>query len=130
MPSLRPRGPRHPGTVALTRPPRPAATQHRLPPRPTATRFTWQAPWLRTPVSSLAVVGGSAPPPGASTFARADQTDRHIHLSRSGADAPPKHVLVCAPSNAAIDEIVSRLLQRCGGVGGLLDGDGARCAPG
>ena len=74
------------------------------------------------------MVGGSAPPPGASTFARADQTDRHIHLSRSGADAPPKHVLVCAPSNAAIDEIVSRLLQRCGGVGGLLDGDGARCA--
>jgi len=75
------------------------------------------------------VVGGSAPPPGASTFARADQTDRHIQLSRSGADAPPKHVLVCAPSNAAIDEIVSRLLQRSGGVGGLLDGDGTRCAP-
>ena len=37
-----------------------------------------------------------------------------LHLGRASAEVPPKHVLVCAPSNAAIDEIVSRLLQHSG----------------
>eukprot|EP00908_Phaeocystis_cordata_P022535 Transcript_4946.p3 GENE.Transcript_4946~~Transcript_4946.p3 ORF type:complete len:474 (+),score=230.79 Transcript_4946:2027-3448(+) len=63
------------------------------------------------------------------TFARADETDQWVQLRRSRAEAPPKHVLVCAPSNAAIDEIVSRLLQLGGGVGGLLDVDGERYVP-
>jgi hypothetical protein len=37
---------------------------------------------------------------------------------------PRAHVLVCAPSNAALDEVVLRVLQH-----GLLDGSGARYDP-
>ena len=44
-------------------------------------------------------------------FPRAASTDRQVQLGRAIAEVPPKHVLVCAPSNAAIDEIVSRLLR-------------------
>ena len=54
---------------------------------------------------------GTLPP---HPFPKADAIDRLIHLGRAEAEAPPKHVLVCAPSNAAIDEIVSRLLQHTG----------------
>eukprot|EP00879_Flechtneria_rotunda_P021663 GHRR01022836.1.p1 GENE.GHRR01022836.1~~GHRR01022836.1.p1 ORF type:complete len:126 (-),score=33.40 GHRR01022836.1:666-1043(-) len=37
---------------------------------------------------------------------------------------PKAHVLVCAPSNAALDEVVLRILQH-----GLLDGSGKRYDP-
>ncbi|WIA30316.1 hypothetical protein OEZ86_000404 [Tetradesmus obliquus] len=40
------------------------------------------------------------------------------------AQGPRAHVLVCAPSNAALDEVVLRILQH-----GLLDGSGARYDP-
>jgi hypothetical protein len=40
------------------------------------------------------------------------------------AQGPRAHVLVCAPSNAALDEVVLRILQH-----GLLDGTGQRYDP-
>lgn len=40
------------------------------------------------------------------------------------AAGPKAHVLVCAPSNAALDEVVLRILQH-----GLLDGAGQRYDP-
>ena len=50
-----------------------------------------------------------------------------LHLGRAIAEVPPKHVLVCAPSNAAIDEIVSRLLQHSGP--GMLNERGEQFTP-
>lgn len=40
------------------------------------------------------------------------------------AQGPKAHVLICAPSNAALDELVLRILQH-----GLLDGSGSRFDP-
>ena len=60
-------------------------------------------------------------------FPRAEAVDRLIHLGRAEAESPPKHVLVCAPSNAAIDEIVSRLLQHTGP--GMLNARGESFLP-
>jgi senataxin len=50
-----------------------------------------------------------------------------VHLGRAVAEEPPKHVLVCAPSNAAIDEIVSRLLRHTGP--GMLNARGESFLP-
>jgi hypothetical protein len=60
-------------------------------------------------------------------FPTAASTDRHVHLGRAVAEEPPKHVLVCAPSNAAIDEIVSRLLRHTGP--GMLNARGESFLP-
>ena len=93
------------------------------------------SPWLASPdaVTSVseaeagegadASVGELPPHP----FPSAKTTDQHLHLGRACAEAPPKHVLVCAPSNAAIDEIVSRLLQHSGG--GMLNSRGESFVP-
>jgi senataxin len=54
-------------------------------------------------------------------------SDLHLQLGKANAEAPPKHVLVCAPSNAAIDEIVSRLLQHTGP--GMLNERGESYVP-
>ena len=54
---------------------------------------------------------------GATPFPPAAATDAHLHLRGGKAEAPPEHVLVCAPSNAAIDEM-ARLLHT-GPSGGL-----------
>ena len=66
-----------------------------------------------------ALGASSADAPDTSTlpahpFPNASLSDNLFHLGRAHAEEPPKHVLVCAPSNAAIDEIVSRLLQHSG----------------
>ena len=60
-------------------------------------------------------------------FPSADASDQHVHLGRACAEPPPKHVLVCAPSNAAIDEIVSRLLRHSGS--GMLNARGESVVP-
>jgi len=111
------------------------------PPARTAALLAAAAPWLRCnsaapPPAASAASAAAAPAPAsasADTFARADESDQWVQLSRARAEEPPKHVLVCAPSNAAIDEIVSRLLQRdsAGGAvsGGLLDARGERYVP-
>ena len=65
---------------------------------------------------------------GATPFPLAAATDAHLHLRGGKAEAPPEHVLVCAPSNAAIDEIVARLLHTGPG-GGLLDASGRHFVP-
>ena len=65
---------------------------------------------------------------GATPFPPAAATDAHLHLRGGKAEAPPEHVLVCAPSNAAIDEIVARLLHTGPG-GGLLDASGRHFVP-
>ena len=88
-------------------------------------------PWLtagapaavKPMVSSLASVDGLPPHP----FPRADVSDQHLHLGRAAAEAPPKHVLVCAPSNAAIDEIVARILRLSGP--GMLNARGESFVP-
>lgn len=51
-------------------------------------------------------------------FPKADETDTWMHLNKLNTVSPPQHVLVCAPSNAAIDEIVRRLRE------GLIDAHG------
>ena len=60
-------------------------------------------------------------------FPSAPVTDSLVHLGRATAEQPPKHVLVCTPSNAAIDEIVARLLQHTGG--GMLNARGEAYVP-
>ena len=57
-------------------------------------------------------------------FPKAEDTDVCVQLGRMARESPPKHVLVCAPSNAATDEIVSRLLQS-----GMLDAGGLPYVP-
>eukprot|EP00884_Botryococcus_braunii_P016658 jgi/Botrbrau1/3676/Bobra.0008s0007.1 len=49
---------------------------------------------------------------------------RRQSVQISGASGPKPHVLVCAPSNAALDEIVARILRY-----GLLDRQGRRYTP-
>jgi senataxin len=98
------------------------------------------APWLSTDASTPAPVAVSEAAGVAAAglddgidqlpphpFPKADASDQHLHLGRADAEAPPKHVLVCAPSNAAIDEIVSRLLQHSGA--GMLNARGESFIP-
>eukprot|EP00741_Cyanophora_paradoxa_P002945 tig00000655_g2858.t1 len=60
----------------------------------------------------------------AACYPRAPQTDKVIELATGGATERPRHILVCAPSNAAIDEIVIRLLEV-----GLFNADGLLYTP-
>lgn len=96
------------------------------------------APWLSATPAALAEaerlrmeelnvdpVGGGARVP----FPTAISTDKWLQLGHSAAEEPPRHVLVCAPSNAAIDEIVSRILSQESGEGGLLDAEGRGYRP-
>ena len=62
-------------------------------------------------------------------YPRACETDAQIGLGRSLEEQPPKRVLVCAPSNAAIDEIVSRLVGQAGRASGMLDAQGEPTVP-
>ena len=82
--------------------------------------------------STEAPKGGAPDADAASTlppypFPRAATTDSHVLLGAAMAEVPPKHVLVCAPSNAAIDEIVSRLLGHSGP--GMLNAKGEPYLP-
>ena len=47
-----------------------------------------------------------------------------MHSSKSKKATPPEKILICAPSNAAIDEIVRKILEK-----GLLDQNGNRIDP-
>lgn len=47
-----------------------------------------------------------------------------MHSGKSKRAAPPEKILICAPSNAAIDEIVRKILEK-----GLLDANGNRIDP-
>jgi hypothetical protein len=47
-----------------------------------------------------------------------------MHSNKSKKTAPPEKILICAPSNAAIDEIVRKILEK-----GLLDQNGNRIDP-
>ena len=61
-------------------------------------------------------------------YPNASLTDQHLQLGMAAAELAPKHLLVCTPSNAAIDEIVSRLLQHAHG-GGMLNSKGEPFIP-
>lgn len=60
-----------------------------------------------------------------SCYLRCDVTDRKIMLNRKeeGVELPEK-VLICGPSNAAVDEIIRKLLKEQ-----LIDGDGRHYLP-
>ena len=47
-----------------------------------------------------------------------------MHSNKTRKTAPPEKILICAPSNAAIDEIVRKILEK-----GLLDSNGNRIEP-
>ena len=89
------------------------------------------APWLRQPGTGIdGVLAAAGAPASSAVYPRATLTDRWLSLGRSEAETPPRHVMVCAPSNAAIDEIVTRILRRdSGGAGGMLDASGAPWVP-
>ncbi|KAL8448182.1 hypothetical protein Emed_003929 [Eimeria media] len=56
-------------------------------------------------------------------------TDPPVRLTRERHELQPVRVLVCAPSNAAIDEIVKRLTADPETGGGIFDGSGQRFSP-
>ncbi|KAL8427938.1 hypothetical protein Efla_003452 [Eimeria flavescens] len=56
-------------------------------------------------------------------------TDPPVRLTRDRHELQPVRVLVCAPSNAAIDEIVKRLTADPETGGGIFDGNGQRFSP-
>ncbi|CDJ47727.1 tRNA-splicing endonuclease positive effector protein, putative [Eimeria brunetti] len=56
-------------------------------------------------------------------------TDPPICLLRERHELQPVRILVCAPSNAAIDEIVKRLTADPESGGGIFDGNGQRFSP-
>lgn len=97
------------------------------------------APWLRSGYSGIdapqqtgMLKGAGGPAAGAAIYPRAGSTDRWLSLGRAVAEAPPRHVMVCAPSNAAIDEIVSRILagqDESRGVIGMMDAAGKHWVP-
>lgn len=60
---------------------------------------------------------------------RAAQTDAVVELTNVRLNSQPRRVLVCAPSNAAIDEILKRLSADPGKGGGILDANGERYTP-
>ena len=86
-------------------------------------RIATTTPMLRTPVDELAVRLHEQYP----ADVRAAMADGHMQLVRAVLEMPPKHVLVCAPSNAAIDEIVARLLRHSGA--GMLNARGESFVP-
>jgi hypothetical protein len=59
-------------------------------------------------------------------FLHASKTDNIIHFPKIQNEEVlrPKRVLVCAPSNAAVDEIVMQILSE-----GLIDADGNKTSP-
>jgi senataxin len=73
------------------------------------------APWLRSGYSDVDApeqiyLSPCVPAAATAFYPKAGSTDRWMSLGRAVPEAPPRHVMVCAPSNAAIDEIVSRIL--------------------
>ncbi|OEH73563.1 tRNA-splicing endonuclease positive effector [Cyclospora cayetanensis] len=56
-------------------------------------------------------------------------TEPPICLARKRHELQPVRILVCAPSNAAIDEIVKRLTADPEAGGGIFDGNGERFSP-
>lgn len=84
-----------------------------------------QSPWMFGQPTVRDLVG-----PTASTGMPCNDPECFGLLSRRPAAVvgkalgPKAHVLVCAPSNAALDELVLRILQH-----GLLDGSGSRFDP-
>lgn len=59
----------------------------------------------------------------------ASQTDCILDLAEAEHDAQPRRVLVCAPSNAAVDEILKRLMADPEYGGGVFDAQGERYNP-
>ncbi|EZG46958.1 AAA domain protein [Gregarina niphandrodes] len=90
-------------------------------------------PWLKAPSHciswqdeqdfSLEDIADPTPVPNAI------QEREYIDVIRSAVSEPPKRILVCAPSNAAIDEIVRRLTRDPKQGGGIYDTNGERHTP-
>ncbi|GFR51044.1 hypothetical protein Agub_g13208, partial [Astrephomene gubernaculifera] len=116
-----------------------------LPPSPADRADLWcsQCPWLLGPPGSEAMAVAAAAggalvvnvrdevtpydpiPPGAGVHDDCFGLLRRVVPHRVTRHMGPKaHVLVCAPSNSALDEIVMRILRS-----GLMDKDGANFAP-
>lgn len=64
-----------------------------------------------------------------SQYKEANETDCVLNLAQAEHDAQPRRVLVCAPSNAAIDEILKRLTADPENGGGVFDSQGERYNP-
>jgi len=88
------------------------------------------APWWagfpdpRDAAMALPATAPGTPPEGGGGAATKTTAHPPPVRIRSGGGGPPPRVLVCAPSNSALDEVVARLLSP-----GLVDGAGRRGPP-
>eukprot|EP01054_Gregarina_sp_Poly1_P007183 Gregarina_sp_Poly_1__7182@NODE_393_length_8957_cov_1164_871316_g322_i0_p1_GENE_NODE_393_length_8957_cov_1164_871316_g322_i0NODE_393_length_8957_cov_1164_871316_g322_i0_p1_ORF_typecomplete_len993_score171_62AAA_12/PF13087_6/6_1e03AAA_12/PF13087_6/2_5e03AAA_12/PF13087_6/9_5e53AAA_11/PF13086_6/2_1e46AAA_30/PF13604_6/1_1e17Viral_helicase1/PF01443_18/9_9Viral_helicase1/PF01443_18/1_4e10AAA_19/PF13245_6/1_1e03AAA_19/PF13245_6/0_00023AAA_19/PF13245_6/1_5e06ResIII/PF04851_15/0_0082ResIII/PF04851_15/8_2T len=81
------------------------------------------SPWYDNQVCRLEDLEDPTP------LANAIKDNEYIDLMKNTNVLAPKRVLVCAPSNAAIDEILRRLTARPEQGGGIFDFDGRRFNP-
>ncbi|MEW5304818.1 MAG: hypothetical protein WDW36_007402 [Sanguina aurantia] len=80
-----------------------------------------QCPWLQGAPNLRDLVPYNAKASASDCFGMARRRPAHVIGRHAG---PRAHVLVCAPSNSALDEIVIRILKS-----GLMDASGAMFAP-
>lgn len=80
-------------------------------------------PWYDLQVCSMEDVEDPTP------LRQSRQENTYLDLFQTDESATPKRVLVCAPSNAAIDEIMRRLTADPTTGGGIFDGEGNRFNP-